>query len=94
MNDRKYNLDENVAEYFDFVVEGHEYRFRHLTTEELDGFRKVSDDEQKGMEYLYQFISKTHDDSPDFTETAKKMIAPKWVKFRKMILTEMTDGDN
>lgn len=31
-----YNLDDAYAEYFEFKVSGKAYRFRHMTTEEID----------------------------------------------------------
>lgn len=83
-----HNLDDSVVEYFEFIVKGHNYRFRHMTMEELEQLKAVESDEKKSKEYLYSFITKVNETSPDFPEIAKKMITPQWVRFRKMIQTE------
>lgn len=83
--DQIYNLDDSVVEYFDFIVKGHKYRFRHMTTEEMEKLKLVEKDSDKMTAYLYQFITKVDEGAPDFSETAKQMITPHWVAFRKMI---------
>lgn len=90
-----HNLDEGVQEYFDFIVNGFKYRFRHLNTEEseeLKELEKVGDD-KKVKKFLYNFISKVDEKAPNFSETAKKMIGPQWVRFRKMIEEEYSEGN-
>lgn len=84
-----HNLD-TVAEYFEFIVKGHNYRFRHMNTEELEGLKAIEKDDQKSKEYLYSFITRVNETSPEFSEIAKKMITPQWVRFRKMIETEFS----
>lgn len=91
MDSKVYNLDEGIQEYFEFIIKGNKYKFRHLNTEEMEKFRVISEDEEKAKTFLYDFISKESDEAPDFSEVAKKMITPQWVKFRKMLLAEMSD---
>lgn len=54
---------------------------------------EVGEDEKadsgKVKEFLYQFITKEEEASPDFPEAAKKMIAPQWTKFNAMLKKEM-----
>lgn len=83
-----YNLNESVAEFFEFEVNGHHYRFRHMNTEELEELQKIEKDDKKSKEFMFSFIDKVDQSSPDFPEVAKKMIAPQWVRFREMIQTE------
>ena len=83
-----YNLDESVQEYFEFKLKGHNYRFNHMNTEEVEELRKVETDDDKSREFMFKFISKVDEKSPEFSELSKKMIAPHWVNFKKMILTE------
>lgn len=88
-----YNLDENIYEYFEFIVKGHRYKFRQLNTEELKELQTLAkgNDEDKIQEYLFQFITKVDADTPEFPEIAKKMITKQWIKFRKMLVSEMSD---
>lgn len=91
MDSKVYNLDEGIQEYFEFIIKGNKYKFRHLNTEEMEKFRDVAEDEEKAKTFLFDFISKENEDSPDFSEIAKQMIAPQWIKFRKMLFSEMSD---
>ncbi len=84
-----HNLDENIAEHFEFIIKGHNYKFRQPNTEEIKEIQKSSDDKDFGNENLYPFISKVNEDSPDFSETAKQMTMPYWHKFNAMVLTEL-----
>lgn len=88
MDNQIHNLDESVVEYFDFIVKGHKYRFQHMTTEEMAEMKKLSGDEEKARDYMFKFISKTDEASPDFIEVSKQMITPQWVKFFAMIKVE------
>jgi hypothetical protein len=83
-----HNLDESVQEYFEFIVKGHNYRFRHMNTEEMEAWKDVESDDVKAKEYLYSFISKVNADSPEFSEVAKTMITPHWLAFKKMVQVE------
>lgn len=93
---KKYNLDEDVRESFRFSVKGHEYDFRQMTTEEIDNFQKLKG-EREIREYLYTFVTPVNKESPAFTDLSKKMIAPHWRNFIKMVKVEMMgeqDGSN
>ncbi len=85
-----HNLDESVQEYFDFIVKGHTYRFRHMNTVEAEEMKKIEakGDEKKQTKYLYKFITPIEEKSPSFEEISKQMIAPQWIKFRKMVTEE------
>lgn len=85
-----HNLDEQIVEYFDFILKGHTYRFRHLTIEELEKVQELKDNEKELRLYLFQFIDKVNPESPDFPEIAKKMIAPQWMKFAEMLKAEFS----
>lgn len=82
-----HNLDE-VQEYFEFIVGGHTYRFRFFNTEETEEMQKFVNDDQKTKEFLFKFITKKDETSPDFSEVSKKMTVPQWIKFRKMLEVE------
>lgn len=82
-----HNLDD-VQQYFEFVVNSHKYRFRYMTVEEAETMQNMSNDEAKLRDFLYSFISKVDEASPNFEDVAKKMITPQWIRFRKMIETE------
>lgn len=82
-----HNLDE-VQQYFEFIANGHTYRFRYMTVEEAEEMQKLSEDDAKVRDFLYSFISKVDETAPDFSDVAKKMITPQWIRFRKMIETE------
>jgi hypothetical protein len=84
-----HNLDESIVESFEFIVKGYKYKFRQPNTEELEELAKLGSDEKKSQEFLFSFISKVDESSPEFPEVAKKMIAPHWVAFRKMIQSEL-----
>lgn len=84
-----HNLDEGVLESFNFIVKGHEYKFRHLNTDEMEEARKIGEDEEKAKNYLYQFISPVKPESPKFEEVAKQMITSQWKNFRAMLKSEI-----
>lgn len=93
MANQIHNLDEGVQEYFEFILKGHKYRFAHLNTEQLEELQKISDsDEDKQKDFFYKFITKVDDSSPDFADISKQMIAPHWIRFRKMVETEFSGG--
>lgn len=90
MTQKMHNLDSEVNEYFEFTVKGHNYRFRHLTMEEIEKMKEFETDEKKSREYLFGFISKVDETSPEFAEVSKQMIAPHWIRFREMIKAEFS----
>ena len=66
-----HNLDEQVQEYFEFIVKGHKYKFRHMTTEEIEELRKIEDNEEKSKEFLYSFITKEEETAPNSQRSLK-----------------------
>lgn len=88
------NLDSELSEYFEFIVEGHTYRFRYPTIEEAEGLRDLGEEgqEQKSMEKIFSFISKVEETAPDFATIYPKMIIPKQQRFVKMLTTELGNG--
>jgi hypothetical protein len=88
-----HNLDDGVQEYFEFILKGHTYRFRHLNTEEIEHLRKIDGDDKKVKEYLFQFITKVKEDAPEFPVVSQQMLTPHWIKFKKMIQAEMGDAN-
>ena len=84
-----HNLDD-VQEYFEFIVSGCTYRFRHMTSEEIDQLNKLGEDREKVNDFMYSFITKADETSPDFKEVAKKMTSPKWAKFTVMLKEELS----
>ncbi len=89
MSDQPYNLDDGVSETFHFTVKGHEYIFRQMNTEEVETFQGMKGDKEI-REFLYKFITKVRDDSPEFSEMAKQLTTPHWGNFMRMVVTEMT----
>lgn len=89
---KTYNLDEDVRESFRFVLKGHEYDFKQLTTEELDAFQKFVQEKKNDSElreYFYQFITPVSKESPSFQDISKQMLTPHWKNFITMVKTEM-----
>ncbi|MFA9228759.1 MAG: hypothetical protein ACEQR7_10085 [Agathobacter rectalis] len=85
-----YNLDD-VREYFEFKIKGHVYRFRYLTTDEIEKMQKVeSTDEAASREYMFSFISKVDETSPDFKDIQNEITSAQWKMFRNMIQTEFS----
>lgn len=83
-----HNLDESVNEYFEFIVRGYKYKFNHPNTEQLDELRKLGNDEEKSRQFLFKFIEKIDPKAPNFKDISKSMIAPHWVLFKKMMISE------
>lgn len=83
-----HNLDEAFAEYFEFILKGKKYKFRYMTTEEVEHLQSFDKQEDKAQAYIYSFIEKVDADAPDFAEVAKKMPIPQYKKFLKMITAE------
>lgn len=90
MVQKMHNLDDGVNEYFDFTVKGHTFRFRHMTMDEIEKMKEFENDEKKSREYLFGFISKVDETSPEFVEVSKQMTAPHWIRFREMIKAEFS----
>ena len=89
----EHNLDQGVEEYFDFILKGHKYRFRHFNTDEMEEMQKLGKDDKKARAFLYKAITKLDEDAPDFPDTAKEMTVPHWRRFWEMIKEEMSVAD-
>lgn len=85
----KYNLDVD-SDHFDFTVNNHLYRFKHMTMADLNDMDKLRDQEQELGKFFSQFITKVNDDSPDFEEISKTFIVPNWRKFHEMVRAEFS----
>lgn len=88
MSTSDYDLDENVKETFKFTLKGVQYEFRQMTTEEIDKFSKIKDDIEI-RQHLFEFVTPVDPESESFEQASKKMTAPHWKNFVKMIRTEM-----
>lgn len=89
MTNPVYDLDQDLSEYFEFKVSGHNYKFRYLTADEMEKVGKITLEEPtKINEYLSSFITKVDEKSPDFLEISKKMTIPQLRKFHEMIKAE------
>jgi hypothetical protein len=88
MSNIVHNLDDSVDEYFEFILKGHKYKFRHLNTEEMQDFIKLKDDEEKAKKELFKFIEPVDSKDPSFEEVSKTMLVPHWKKFYEMIQVE------
>lgn len=83
-----HNLDEGISEYFEFILFGKKYRFRYMTSEEIEELRNIGDDGNKTQEYFYKFVSAIDDDAPKIQDVSKKMTVPHLLAFQKMIKQE------
>lgn len=96
MSNQVYNFDD-VSEYFDFILFGKKYRFKHLTSAEFQELQKLENEAKEDAtktdafnDYVYSFITKVDEDAPDFKEVQKKMIFPQLKAFWNMIKTEFS----
>lgn len=82
------NLDtETDQEFFEFIVDGKNYRMRYPTTEEVEHSQKLEDDEKKS-EWLYSFIEPVEKDTPAIRDVLKKKNIKFLKRFNEMIITE------
>lgn len=86
-----YNLDENIEEYFEFIVGGNTYKMKYPTTDELEVIQKI-DDQTKQGEAMLGFISAVTEDAPDILEAMKDKNVQVTKRFRDMIATEIGMG--
>lgn len=81
-----HNLDEDVAEYFEFVLKGITYQMRYPTANEISDIANEKDT-NKQMDQMYAFIEPTKEGPP-----IKKVIGESNVKiiqrFNKMVTDE------
>lgn len=82
------NLDtETDQEFFEFIVDGNNYRMRYPTTEEVEGAQKLKDDENKA-DWLYSFIQPVNKESQPIKEVLKKKNIKFLKRFNEMVTTE------
>lgn len=89
MDQKVYNLDEGVNEYFEFSVRGHVYKFRYMTVEEIEKMQTLTNNNDI-MDYVFTFISKVDEKSPEFATIAKKFTPPQLKNFKDMIVAQFT----
>jgi hypothetical protein len=94
-NNKNWNLDDSVREYFIFSVKGVEYKFRYPTTEEISSLQSISNEEdtKSGLAKLAEFISNVKEGDVSFTEMSKTLNTQHWANFRKMIQAEFIGED-
>lgn len=92
--DNLHNLDEGIEEYFEFVIFGHNYKFRYMNTNEIQELDKLKENPKKLEEYFYNFIEPADDKAPDFKEIQKKMTIPHLLRFNKMVKAEFSGNED
>lgn len=88
-NATPYNLDDGISEYFEFILKGHTYQFKYLTTDEMQELMKVEQSDEAIKNFFSRFITKTDPASPEFADIAGQMTIPQLVRFREMVTKEM-----
>lgn len=85
-----YNLDDSVTEYFEFMVLGIKYKFKYMTTEEVEKIQEFAKnkEDKKIKEYMMEFIENVVPSQPSFEKTSKKMLTSHWKNFNEMIVAE------
>lgn len=86
-----YNLDENIAEYFEFIVGGNTYKMKYPTTDELEVIQKIKDQTKQG-EAMLDFISVVTEGAPDILTAMKDKNVQVTKRFRDMIAAEIGMG--
>lgn len=90
-----YNIDEQVEEFFNFIVCGVEFQFQQMTIDELTRLEKIdTKDFPNFADFFSEFIKPVDPKGPSFKEISGKMTAAKWVAFSKMIKAKMTEDAN
>lgn len=89
-----YNLNDNVAESFEFILGGFTYKMKYPTVEETEAVQAVlqeaekSKDTSKVLEQMYQFISSDNKEAPAIGDILKKQSIKVIQNFNEMIKTE------
>jgi len=89
-----YNLNDNVAESFEFILGGFTYKMKYPTVEETEAVQAVlqeavkSQDTSKVLEQMYQFISSDNKEAPAIGDILKKQSIKVIQNFNEMIKTE------
>ncbi len=95
-----YNLDDD-SEFFKFTIFGNNYKFRYLTSDEMDKIKEIvatkkddlSDADNTDLEYLYSFIEPTDEASKPFSQVKGQMKNPHIKKFTQMLRAELGLND-
>lgn len=91
-----YNLNDNVQDYFEFILGGHTYKMKYPTVEETETVQKLlKDAQEKGdtseiLLQMYQFISSDDEKAPPIAEALKKQNIKVIQNFNEMIKTEFS----
>lgn len=90
MSEKKiHNLDQEYAEYFEFILQGHTYRCRYPSGEEIETIQKSIKDESSSVDVFKSLISSV-DNAPDLEEVWKKMRTPQIKAFVAMLKEEFS----
>lgn len=81
-----HNLDEDSAEYFEFILKGNSYRMRYPTTEEIEVASKLKTDEEKNKA-VFDYITPVND-APPIQDVLKQSNIKIYRKFNDMVKTE------
>jgi hypothetical protein len=86
-----YNLDEQVAESFEFTLGGQVYSMKYPTTEEVEEARKLKEGSDEQEAWLYSFITPKDPTALPIREAMAKMNVKILGRFKKMIQAEFAD---
>lgn len=91
-----YNLNDNVQDYFEFILGGHTYKMKYPTVEETENIQKLlseakeDSDSTEILSQMYQFISSDDEKAPPIAEALKKQNIKVIQNFNEMIKTEFS----
>lgn len=85
------NLDQDIAEYFEFELKGNVYRMRYPTVEEFDEMRANSGDEQKTRQLVLKIIETVSEGAPSILELYKTLPINKWTRLVKLIVDKVSE---
>lgn len=82
-----HNLDEDNAEFFEFILKGNTYRMRYPTPDEL---KEIAEEKDKSTQEkrIYSFIDPVTPDAPPLQETLNKTPINVVLRFNKMVTDE------
>lgn len=87
-----YDLNQGASESFTFILGGHEYQFAYPNTEDIAEAQKLKDDNDKMMDWIYQFVT-PGEGSPPIKEAMAKANIKVLKNFNTMLRTEFSIGD-
>lgn len=98
----KYNLNDNVNDYFEFEVGGYTYKMLYPTMEQVEKLQALiteseekkasgeKTDDQAITEWMYDFITPLDADSPSISEIMGKQNIRVMRNFNTMFITEFS----